>query len=473
MPDRRATEFTIAATKIAGRLSLLAALAAGVWLVVQTSYFPAIGTALQGHDDPDDRYIERIGSPAIVYDARAYQVLKCFDPPAPLLIRKSQGDPVGAAKQRRGDAMQPCEHLDDDSLDYTVRIEVLDSGLVEGRGIAYDRNFERLIVADVWEGLYGYWPDSPQVRDRIPWIRVCPGGQCQDVDHRGLAYDPDANRIVVTDYHQHRLALRFESGEFDRSIGGNRLIDGVTDVALAERGAFFVSATGEGSAADAPRKAAGAVYHVIEADAQPIVVGLQRPIGLAFSPCQQRLYIADSTAEGLTLYFFTQDSHSLWQRAGVLATLPVERDAAPAALSGMAVAACRPAVAALGSISAGGELFVAGPGGLYLFHPDGALLAKFVLNERVTGLAWEDKWPPAAGAPPAPAVHQLYMTVGHRIARLHTLAGPEPLDTRRPRPTPTVIGVGTAADSPGPSAPDSGRGRSEAPPSKPEAKEPR
>lgn len=471
MADRRATEFTIAATKILARLSLLAALAAGVWLVLQTPFFPAAG-ALQGHDDADDHYVERIGSPAVVYDARAYRVLKCFDTPASFFNPKGQSDPVRAARERRGDAIQPCEHLDDDSLDYTVRIEVLDSGLVEGRGIAYDRNRERLIVADVWEGLYGYWPASPQTQERIPWIRICPGGQCQDIDHRGLAYDPETSRIVVTDYHQHRLALRWETGDFDRSIGGNRLIDGVTDVALAERGAFFVSATGEGSAADAPRKAAGAVYHVIEADAQPIVVGLQRPIGLAFSPCQQRLYVADSTAEGLTLYFFTQDSHSLWQRAGVLATLPVERDAAPAALSGMAVAACRPAIPPFGSISAGGELFVAGPGGLYLFHPDGALLAKFVLNERVTGLAWEDKWPPTDGTPPEP-VHQLYMTVGHRIARLHTRVGAEPLDTRRPRPTPTVIGAGTAADSPGPSAPDTGRVRPGASPPRPQSKEPR
>lgn len=470
MADRRASEFTIAATKIAGRLSLLAALAAGVWLVVQTPYFPAIG-ALQGHSDPEDRYIERIGSPAVVYDARAYKVLKCFDAPTSFLHPTAHRAPAGAARERRGDTIQPCEHLDDDSLDYTVRLEVLDSGLVEGRGIVYDRNKERLIVADVWEGLYGYYPGSPQDKERIPWIRVCPGGQCQDVDHRGLAYDPEASEIVVTDYHQHRLALRWYTGEFDRSIGGNRLIDGVTDVALAERGAFFVSATGEGSAADAPRKAAGAVYHVIETDAQPIVVGLQRPIGLGFSPCQQRLYVADSTAEGLTLYFFTQDSHSLWQRAGVLATLPVERDAAPAPLSGIAVAACRPANPAFGPISAGGELFVAGPGGLYLFHPDGTLLAKFVLNERVTGLAWEDKWPPTNGAPPEP-VHQLYMTVGHRIARLHTLTGAEPLDTRRPRPTPTVIGARTAADSPGPSAPDT-RVRPGAAQSKPELKEPR
>jgi gluconolactonase len=417
MAKPRPTEFRIALTTLAARLSAVSAMCVLVWVIDQTPWLPAISSALHGHTDLDDRWIERIGSPAIVYDARAYRIFEC--------------------------ATGSCDHLDDDSLDYNVRIEVLDSGLIEGRGVAYDRNLGRLIIADAWEGLYGYWPDAPKVRpDRLPPIRVCPGGHCQDVDHRGLAYDPDTSQIVVTDFDQHRLALRLPSGEFVRSIGGSRLLDGVTDVMLAERGAFFVSATGERSpASDDDRKAKGAVFHVTETDTKPVVTGLQRPIGVAFSPCQQRLYIADSTPDALTLYFFMQDVHSEWQRAGALATLPADPKAPPAPLSGMAVVGCRPAISALGSVSAGGEVFVAGPGGLYLFHPDGTVLAKFLLNERVTALAWGE-WK-----------NELYMTVGHRIARLHTIVGPEPLVTRRPKPTPAAPATTDPADSPGPSAP--------------------
>lgn len=448
MAKPRPTEFQTAFNKVAGRLSLLAGICVAVWVIVQIPFIHAIGAALRGHADYDDRFVERIGSPAVVYDPRAYRVLECEIP--------------------------PCDHLDDDSLDYSVRIEVLDSGLIEGRGLAYDRDRARLIVADAWDGLYGYWPDSPNVPpDRLPWIRVCPGGQCQDVDHRGVAYDPDTSRIVVTEFHQRRLALRLPSGEFERSIGGNRLIDGVTDVALAEPGAFFVSATGEGSSTlDAAHKPRGAVYHVVDADAQPIVTGLQRPIGVAFSTCQQRLYVADSSPDALTLYFFTQDAHAEWQRAGALATLPVDRDAPPAPLAGMAVVACRRTSSARGSISEGGELFVAGPGGLYLFHPDGTLLAKFVLNERVTALAW-DEWIAARHDPSEPEIHQLYMTVGHRIARLHTNPGPEPLASRRPRPTPPTPAASTVADSPEPAAPPIGEHPGELEPAGAKAKEPR
>ena len=436
MDKPRPTEFQVASRTMAVRLSVLAAFCILIWGIVQTRYIPAIGAALHGHDDPDDRFIERIGSPAIVYDPRAYQVLECDTP--------------------------PCDDLGDDSLDYNLRIEVLDSGLIEGRGLAYDRDKARMIVADAWEGLYGYWPEYPnQTPDRLPWIRVCPGGHCQDVDHRGLAYDPEAQRIVLTDFHQHRLALRYPSGEFERSIGGNRLLVGVTDVTLAEPGAFFVSATGEGSASSGVEQTGrGVVYHVTDRDAKPIVKDLQRPIGVAFSPCQQRLYVADSSAGALTLYYFTQDVHSEWQRAGALATLAADSDAPPAPLSGMAVAACVPPNAPNEIRGPGGELFVAGPGGLYLFHPDGTLLAKFVLNERVTALAW-DEWIADRHDPSDHEVHQLYMTVGHRIARLHAIVGPEPLATRRPRPTPPASKTAGDAGSPGPSAPDASDDRSD------------
>jgi hypothetical protein len=400
-----------------------------MWAVAQRPELPVIGAALRGHTDPDG--YERIGSPAVVYDARAYRILACETP--------------------------PCDRLDDDSLDYNVRIEVLDSGLIEGRGLAFDPNAARLIVADAWEGLYGYWPDArKQVPDRLPWIRVCPGGHCEDVDHRGVAYDPDPmrSRIVLTDFHQHRLALRLSTGEFDRSIGGNRLIHGATDVTLAEPGAFFVSATNEGSSPpESGQKARGVVYHVTDDSATEIVTGLQRPIGLAFSPCQQRLYVADSSPGSLTVYFFTQDAVSRqWKASGALATLAADSNAPPAPLSGMAVSACRPADPAFGAISTGGDLFVAGPGGLYLLHPDGTLLAKFVLSERVTALAWDEYQSPNPSASDEKIQH-LYMTVGHRIARLHTMVGPEPLATRRPKPTPaaaTAVSVDPSSEKPAP-----------------------
>jgi hypothetical protein len=448
MAKHRPTEFDVAFNTIARRLAALTVICAAMWLAAQIPELPLIGTALRGHADPDDRLIERIGSPAVVYDPRAYDILECDTP--------------------------PCNALGDDSLDYDVRIEVLDSGLIEGRGLAYDADGGRLIVADAWEPLYGYWPTETSARpERLPWIRICPGGECHDVDHRGLAFDrdpsdPEQSRIVVTDFHQHRLSLRRPNGEFEGSIGGRGLIDGVTDVTLAEPHAYFVSATGEGAGpANPDQKPRGAVYHVTRDDATPIVTGLQRPIGLAFSPCDPehpRLYVADSTPGALTLYFFTQDTHGDWQRAGVLATLPADRSAPPAPLSGMAVVRCRTAKDATGADS-NGALFVAGPGGLYLFHPDGALLAKFVLSERVTALAW-DEWIAKNHPPSEPEIHQLYMTVGHRIARLHTIAGPEPIETRRPRHTPAATTPVEVNAPPTPPAPVSGErpGGSKTPP---------
>jgi len=78
----------------------------------------------------------------------------------------------------------------------------------------------------------------------------------------------------------------------------------------------------------------------------------------------------------------------------------------------------------------------------------------------VTGLAW-DEWIAEHHDPAVREVHQLYMTVGHRIARLHAIVGPEPLATRRPKPTPPALSATDDAGQPGPSAPVAGSGTPE------------
>src|SRR3954452_20934563 len=71
----------------------------------------------------------------------------------------------------------------------------------------------------------------------------------------------------------------------------------------------------------------------------------------------------------------------------------------------------------------GGDVFAAGPGGLYVFHPDGTLLARFLLSEPIASLAWDKRR----------AV--LHMTVGHRICRLRTkVAGAVVTDELQPKP---------------------------------------
>src|SRR5215210_1271648 len=105
MAKPRPTEFKIAFGKITWRLLLLTVICLAMWGAAHLPQLPVIRMGLRGHTDVGKRAVERIGSPAIVYDVRAYGILECDDP-------------------------ERCKGLSDDTLDYDVRIEVLDSGLI-------------------------------------------------------------------------------------------------------------------------------------------------------------------------------------------------------------------------------------------------------------------------------------------------------------------------------------------------------
>jgi sugar lactone lactonase YvrE len=372
------TEFAVASKTLLLRL-MIVLVASGLFVWgLRLSSLIRDANAASGSPGAGDQ----IGSPAVIYDDRAYALFPCL--------------------------VKPCSSSDQ-RLDYNIRIKVVDSGLIDGRGLAYDRNHARLIVADSWEGLFGYWPDYPMVRpEHLPEIRVCPGGYCQDVDHRGLLYDADSDQILVMDYHHQRLELRSQWGDYAGSIGGDGVLVGVTDAAIAEPGVYFVAATNRPAAEDPKTdKADGVIYRVTAKDARPMASGLERPAGVAFSRCQNRIYVSDFGLDAMTLYYWKPTSSTEWQRAGALATLPRDRTSPIPPLSGIVVAWCADQKTGL-TTGPGGEVFAAGPGGLYVFHPDGTLLAKFVMTEPVTGLAWSE-WR-----------DDLYMTVGHRIAVLHT-----------------------------------------------------
>src|SRR5262245_36691460 len=80
-----------------------------------------------------------------------------------------------------------------------TRIRLLDSGLPDGRGIAYDET-SRLLVADAWDFVFAF-PLAPgtgapkraadQKVERLPATEVCPGSAegCTPVEHGGLVFN--------------------------------------------------------------------------------------------------------------------------------------------------------------------------------------------------------------------------------------------------------------------------------------------
>jgi gluconolactonase len=123
---------------------------------------------------------------------------------------------------------------------------------------------------------------------------------------------------------------------------------------------------------------------------------LSRPNGLAFSPDERTLYIANSDVE-----------KSVWMAYpvlpdGVLGVGKVIRDVTELVANGT------PGGVDGLKVDQSGTIFAAGPGGVHVFLPDGTLLG-LLDTERATNLAWGDDG------------SVLYVTTDHYLLRVKTL----------------------------------------------------
>jgi gluconolactonase len=125
---------------------------------------------------------------------------------------------------------------------------------------------------------------------------------------------------------------------------------------------------------------------------EPIVKDLTRPNGIAFSPDEKYLYIAVSDPQ-----------HKVWMRYDVKADGTVENgkvfyDATSAPGDGGPDGI---------KVDEKGNLYGAGPAGVWVFSPDGKHLGTFKLPERVANLNWGDDG------------RTLYITASSSLYRIH------------------------------------------------------
>ena len=315
-----------------------------------------------------DHRWERIGGPPAIYDNERGQTLLCPD----------------------------------------KRIEVLDSGLAQGRGVAATAP-GTLIVADAWEGLYEYKVLNGAVSNReqprkLPNLEVCPDGQCVAVDHRGLVFNPPGadGHVLIADTNRQRLLLRATNDKpMARPRGWSATLEGVTDATLGGDDRLFVTA-----APDRGPRPAGSLFEIsaTQRDKAPVrIATLEHPLGVGFDPCRERIYVADVTDRQISWVYFEHSGEQKWTRA-VLASQPLPREVERPLLQDIAVARC----SGKRDSASGGEVFAAGPDGLYVYDPEGTLIARYRLKQPVAGLTW------------GIGEEALYMTIGHRLARLRT-----------------------------------------------------
>jgi len=127
-------------------------------------------------------------------------------------------------------------------------------------------------------------------------------------------------------------------------------------------------------------------------DLQLLVTDLTRPNGIAFSPDEKYLYVDNSEPKKLWVRYRVQPDGSLTEAKVIY---DATSDPRPGAPDGM-------------KIDEQGNIYSAGPGGVWIFSPEGKPLATILMPEKVSNVAW-------AGTDRK----TLYITASSSVYRVH------------------------------------------------------
>jgi gluconolactonase len=108
------------------------------------------------------------------------------------------------------------------------------------------------------------------------------------------------------------------------------------------------------------------------AELQLLVSDLPRPNGIAFSPDEKYLYVSNSEPKKLWMRYRVQQDGTLTEAKLFYDATSDRRPGNPDGIK----------------VDEQGNLYCAGPGGVWIFSPDGKPLATILFKERVANLAW-------------------------------------------------------------------------------------
>ena len=223
----------------------------------------------------------------------------------------------------------------------------------------------------------------------------------------GMTYDKDLNLIVCEhatsslvrerpDGQREVLASHFEGYE----------LNSPNDAVVKSDGSIYFSDPWYGRmpvyGVERPRQLGfQGVYRVPPGGSEPVLEVerhmFDQPNGLCFSPDEHRLYIND-TVQALIRVFDVSTYGSLLNGRVFASGIVSERE--PGVPDGM-------------KCDARGNVWVTGPGGVWVYAPAGDLIGKLRVPEKVANLAWG-----------GPDLRTLYMCATHSVYAVKTKVGP-------------------------------------------------
>ena len=211
--------------------------------------------------------------------------------------------------------------------------------------------------------------------------RLTPGGEPEVVredsgEANGMTFDADG-RLVVCEMVNRRVARREDDGAWTTVADGynGQRLNRPNDVVLKSDGSLYFTNPGrqrlDASEIEMPFNSVQRVFP--DGTVEMVVPGFEYPNGLAFSPDESVLYVSN-TRPGQYIIAYDLDADGAVRGVRHFADMPSDTDT-NGVPDGM-------------KVDAEGRVYCTGPGGCWVFDPNGALMGVIRLPEYPANCAW-------------------------------------------------------------------------------------
>jgi len=213
----------------------------------------------------------------------------------------------------------------------------------------------------------------------------------------GLTYDPQG-KLIACEHQSRSVSRETETGEYitlASNFQGKKL-NSPNDVVVSMDGSILFTdpiyglQAGNGGPADQELPFQG-VYRINPGnnELKLITDSFERPNGLAFSPDKKTLYIADTVRQHIRAFKVDDNLHF----TGGQVWAELWDDNATGRPDGM-------------KVDVEGNLFSAGPGGVWIFNASAEVLGRIYLEDKTSNLAWGEDG------------HSLFITCSSSVYRI-------------------------------------------------------
>lgn len=316
-------------------------------------------------------------------------------------------DPPSSAESATKEPMVSAgtiERIDpalDDLLSTDAMIEYLADGFAFAEGPVWvTRSGPFLLFSDIPGNRIVKWAPDGTVSDFLNPVFEDDYAEGSIQGSNGLTVDPNGD-IVMAEHHGRRVSRLSADGSRSvvvDSYDGQRL-NSPNDLVYKSDGSLYFTDPPYGLPSPEDREIeVNGIYRLATDGTMTRLADQAAPNGIGFSPDESRLYVADS-AENVWMVYDVQDD-------GTLGDAAVFFDASNSDESGGADGL---------KVDDRGNLWATGPGGVWVFAPDGRHLGTIRPDEVPANVAWGDDG------------RTLYITARTGLYRVRTLvSGPIP-----------------------------------------------